>query len=73
MSQECQDCKILNSLVEEMNEVCGWENESSLHALLHIKNFIFNLKTDLKVEQKLRKNLVKKLKKLIEEEEYDLS
>ena len=82
MSENCQNCnskqeeieilkqekRILDCLVKEMNEVCGWGDENALHALLHIKNFIFNLKTDVKVEKTLRRNLVKKIKKIAQEE-----
>lgn len=63
-----EENKILNDLLKEINEVCGWKDESALHAILHIKNFVSNLKTDVKVEKTLRTMLVKKLEKIISEE-----
>jgi predicted RNase H-like nuclease (RuvC/YqgF family) len=63
-----EENKILNALLKELNEVCGWKDESALHAILHIKNFVSNLKTDVKVEKTLRMMLIKKLKKIIIEE-----
>lgn len=63
-----EENRVFSALLKELNEACGWGDESALHAIGHIKNFVFNLKTDAKVEKKLRLLMVQKLKNIIEEE-----
>lgn len=46
----------LRGLYLHLNELCGWGNESALHAYTHIGNVIGNLRADLATEKFLCKN-----------------
>jgi len=58
--------KLATSLHLELNELFGWGNESMLHALLHVKNAILNLRTDLIISQQETKKLKDKYDRLQE-------
>jgi len=45
---------MLRAMHRELNELCGWGDESFLHAYAHIGNFIKNLRADFRAERMLR-------------------
>lgn len=45
---------LMLAMTKELNKLCGWEDESFLHACLHIGKYIKNLRAELEVEKKLR-------------------
>lgn len=46
--------KMLDAMHKELNELCGWGDESFLHAYAHIGNVIKNLRADVRTEKILR-------------------
>jgi hypothetical protein len=46
----------LDSLHADLNDLFGWGNESVLHAALHIRNAVLNLRADLATEKFHRAN-----------------
>jgi hypothetical protein len=44
----------MNAMHKELNALCGWGDESFMHAYLHIGNVIKNLRADLSAEKILR-------------------
>lgn len=45
---------LMLAMTKELNKLCGWEDESFLHAYLFIGNYVKNLRAELEVEKKLR-------------------
>jgi hypothetical protein len=54
----------VSQIISEINDIFGWENEGILHALLHLRNAVYNLRADLAVEKALRESAEEKLKLL---------
>lgn len=48
------NAKMLEAMRKELNAVCGWGDDSFLHAYAHIGNVIKNLRADLRAENILR-------------------
>lgn len=66
-----QDPAIVRALHKELNELFGWEGESLLHALAHVRNAVLNLRADFKTEKFLREAAereVERLKKIKSQE-----
>ena len=42
-------------VVRELAELFGWSDRSPLHALMHVRNAVLNLRADLATEKVLRK------------------
>ncbi len=42
-------------IVYELAELFGWSDRTPLHALMHVKNAVLNLRADLATEKVLRK------------------
>lgn len=58
------DPAIVNALHRELNELFGWEQESLLHALSHIRNAVLNLRADVRTEKFLREAAEKEIESL---------
>ena len=54
-----QDPAIVSSLHRELNELFDGEGESLLHALVHIRNAVLNLRADVRTE-KFMKEIVER-------------
>lgn len=59
-----QDPAIVNALHRELNELFGWEEESLLHALAHIRNAVLNLRADVRTEKFLREAAEREVERL---------
>lgn len=53
-----RDARMLEALRRELNDLCGWGDESIVHAYTHIGNIIKNLRADAATERYLRENMV---------------
>jgi hypothetical protein len=58
------DPAVVNALHRELNELFGWEQESLLHALSHIRNSVLNLRADVRTEKFLREAAEKEIESL---------
>jgi len=58
------DPAVVNALHRELNELFGWEQESLLHALAHIRNAVLNLRADVRTEKFLREAAEKEIASL---------
>ena len=58
------DPAVVNALHRELNELFGWEQESLLHALAHIRNAVLNLRADVRTEKFLREAAEKEIESL---------
>lgn len=54
--------KIIASVLSEINDIFGWQDEDILHAVMHMKNAVYNLKADLAVERALKEAAEDKLR-----------
>jgi hypothetical protein len=61
-----KDDKMLNFIINEIADVAPWEDRTVLHAAVHIRNLILNLRTEANVEKKLRQMETSELHKEIE-------
>lgn len=59
-----QDPAIVSALHRELNELFGWEGESLLHALAHIRNAVLNLRADVRTEKFLREAAEREFERL---------
>jgi len=50
--------RLSEAMRKELNDLCGWGDESFLHAYAHIGNVIKNLRADAATERYLRENMV---------------
>lgn len=46
--------KLMDAMHKELNALCGWGDESFVHAYAHIGNVIKNLRADARTEKILR-------------------
>lgn len=54
LHEQYNNSVMLNALHRELNEACGWGEESVVHAYCHIGNVVRNLRADVSVERTLR-------------------
>ena len=57
-----KDEKIIASVLSEINNIFGWQDGDILHAVMHMKNAVYNLKADLAVERALKEAAEDKLR-----------
>ena len=62
------EANVANALHQELNDLFGWGDESMLHALLHVRNAVLNLRADLRTERFLRENADKLAASQVQEE-----
>lgn len=58
------DPAIVRALHRELNELFGWEDESLLHALAHLRNAVLNLRADVRTEKFLREAAEREVQRL---------
>lgn len=46
-----------NTLMRELTELFGWDDKTWLHAVLHVRNAVLNLRADLAVLREENQNL----------------
>ena len=57
-----KDEKIISGVLSEINNIFGWQDKDILHAVMHMKNAVYNLKADLAVEKALKEAAEDKLR-----------
>jgi hypothetical protein len=63
-----EEAKVAAALHRELNDLFGWGDESLLHASLHVRNAVTNLRCDLRAEKFLRENADRITASEVEEE-----
>jgi hypothetical protein len=60
------EAKVANALHQELNDLFGWGDESMLHASLHVRNAVLNLRADLAAARSEAKRVTEKHERLQE-------
>lgn len=63
-----EEASVAAALHRELNDLFGWGDESLLHASLHVRNAVTNLRCDLRAEKFLRENADRITASEVEEE-----
>jgi hypothetical protein len=63
-----EEANVAAALHRELNDLFGWGDESMLHASLHVRNAVTNLRCDLRAEKFLRENADRITASQVEEE-----